>query len=200
MHCTVADLSRAFTDHEQTAPKRRSDGFDRPRHTLDELTAGDVVIKAEYSSVNYKDALAATGTGKILRRFPLIGGIDVRRHGRVEHRSRASREGDRVLVTGYDLGWRTDGGYAALVRVPADWVVRVPDGLTTREAMVLGTAGFTAALAIMRLERNGLAPGTGTHRGDGRDRRRRQRRDRGARAASDTTSRRSPARTMRTST
>ena len=129
--------------------------------TLDELTAGDVVIKAEYSSVNYKDALAATGTGKILRRFPLIGGIDVA--GTVASSTDSRwREGDRVLVTGYDLGVSQDGGYAGYVRVPADWVVRIPDGLTSRDAMVLGTAGFTAGLAIVRLERNGLAPGQGT--------------------------------------
>jgi NADPH2:quinone reductase len=128
--------------------------------TLDELTPGDVVIKAEYSSVNYKDALAATGTGKILRRFPLIGGIDVA--GTVASSGDARfREGERVLVTGYDLGVSQDGGYAGYVRVPADWVVRIPDGLTSREAMVLGTAGFTAGLAIVRLERNGVAPGQG---------------------------------------
>jgi NADPH2:quinone reductase len=128
--------------------------------TLDELTPGDVVIEAEYSSVNYKDALAATGTGKILKRFPLIGGIDVA--GMVRSSTdRRFREGDRVLVTGYDLGVSQDGGYAGLVRVPADWVVRIPDGLTPRDAMILGTAGFTAGLAILRLERNGLAPGQG---------------------------------------
>ena len=125
------------------------------------MAPGDVVIKAEYSSVNYKDALAATGTGKILRRFPLIGGIDVA--GTVASSTDSRwREGDRVLVTGYDLGVSQDGGYAGYVRVPADWVVRVPDGLTSRDAMVLGTAGFTAGLAIVRLERNGLAPGQGT--------------------------------------
>ena len=129
--------------------------------TLDELAPGDVVIKAEYPSVNYKDALAATGTGKILRRFPLIGGIDVA--GTVASSTDSRwREGDRVLVTGYDLGVSQDGGYAGYVRVPADWVVRIPDGLTSRDAMVLGTAGFTAGLAIVRLERNGLAPGQGT--------------------------------------
>jgi acrylyl-CoA reductase (NADPH) len=128
--------------------------------TLDELTPGEVVIKAEYSSVNYKDALAATGAGKILKRFPLIGGIDVA--GSVTSSADGRfREGDRVLVTGYDLGVAQDGGYAAFVRVPADWVVRIPDGLTPREAMVLGTAGFTAGLAILRLERNGLVPGQG---------------------------------------
>jgi acrylyl-CoA reductase (NADPH) len=128
--------------------------------TLDELTRGDVVIKADYSSVNYKDALAATGTGKILRRFPLIGGIDVA--GTVTSSAdRRFREGDRVLVTGYDLGVAQDGGYASFVRVPADWVVRIPDGLTSRDAMILGTAGFTAGLAIARLERNGLVTGHG---------------------------------------
>jgi acrylyl-CoA reductase (NADPH) len=128
--------------------------------TLDELTPGDVVIKAEYSSVNYKDALAATGTGKILKRFPLIGGIDVA--GMVTTSTdRRFREGDRVLVTGYELGVAQDGGYAGVVRVPADWVVRIPDGLTPRDAMILGTAGFTAGLAIVRLERNGLMPGQG---------------------------------------
>ena len=128
--------------------------------SLDELTPGDLVIKAEYSSVNYKDALAATGTGKILKRFPLIGGIDVA--GVVTSSAdRRFREGDRVLVTGYDLGVGQDGGYAAFVRVPADWVVRIPDGLSPRDAMILGTAGFTAGLAILRLERNGLAPGQG---------------------------------------
>ena len=128
--------------------------------TLDELTPGEVLINAEYSSVNYKDALAATGTGKILKRFPLIGGIDVA--GSVTSSTdRRFREGDRVLVTGYELGVSRDGGYAAYVRVPADWVVAIPDGLSPREAMILGTAGFTAGLAIARLERNGLATGQG---------------------------------------
>jgi NADPH2:quinone reductase len=128
--------------------------------TLDELTPGDVVIKAAYSSVNYKDALAATGSGKILRRFPLIGGIDVA--GTVASSADPRfAAGDRVLVTGYDLGVSQDGGYAGYVRVPADWVVRIPEGLTPRETMVLGTAGFTAGLAIARLERNGLATGQG---------------------------------------
>ena len=128
--------------------------------TLDELTPGEVLINAEYSSVNYKDALAATGTGKILKRFPLIGGIDAA--GSVTSSTdRRFREGDRVLVTGYELGVSRDGGYAAYVRVPADWVVAIPDGLSPREAMILGTAGFTAGLAIARLERNGLATGQG---------------------------------------
>lgn len=128
--------------------------------TLDELTPGDVVIRAAYSSVNYKDALAATGAGRILRTFPLIGGIDVA--GTVlSSADERFREGDAVLVTGYDLGVGNDGGYAGCVRVPADWVVPLPQGLTPFEAMALGTAGFTAALAVTRLEQNGLTPAAG---------------------------------------
>ena len=114
--------------------------------TLDELSAGPVVIKAAFSSVNYKDALAATGTGKIMRRLPLIGGIDVA--GVVESSADAHfKAGDSVLVTGYDLGVAHDGGYAGYVRVPAEWVVPVPNGLSALDAMVIGTAGFTATLS-----------------------------------------------------
>ena len=129
--------------------------------TLAELSAGDVLIKASYSSVNYKDALAATGTGKILRRFPLIGGIDVAGVVASSADSRF-REGDEVLVTGYDLGVANDGGYAGYVQVPGGWVVAMPRGLTAFEAMALGTAGFTAGLAIVRLQQNGLRPQNGT--------------------------------------
>src|ERR1051325_3418267 len=128
--------------------------------TLDELSSGEVVIRAAYSSVNFKDALAATGSGKILKRFPLIGGIDVA--GRVESSTDPRvHEGDSVLVTGYDLGVGNDGGYAEYVRVPADWVVSVPDGLSLFESMALGTAGFTAGLAVMRLEQIGVRVGQG---------------------------------------
>ena len=127
--------------------------------TLDELTAGEVVIKAAYSSVNYKDALAATGP-RIIRTFPRIGGIDVA-GGVVSSADSRFKEGDAVIVTGYDLGVGNDGGYAEYVRVPADWVVPLPPGLTLRESMALGTAGFTAALAIVRLEHNGLTPASG---------------------------------------
>jgi NADPH2:quinone reductase len=139
------------------------DGIARGRvvdATLDELGTGQVLIKAEYSSVNYKDALAATGIGKILRRFPIIAGIDVA--GTVAaSQDRRFLSGDRVLVTGYDLGVAHDGGYAGYARVPAEWVVHVSDGLTLLEAMTLGTAGFTAALAVQRMEHNGLQPGQG---------------------------------------
>jgi acrylyl-CoA reductase (NADPH) len=128
--------------------------------TLDDLSAGDVVIKAECSSVNYKDALAATGAGKIIRRFPLVAGIDVAGTVASGGADRL-RVGQPVLVTGYDLGVAHDGGYAGLVRVPADWVVPIPDGLSPFEAMAIGTAGFTAALSIVELEWNGLTAAQG---------------------------------------
>lgn len=128
--------------------------------TMDTLTPGDVVIGSAWSSVNYKDALAGTGRGKILKRFPLNGGIDV--SGIVESSADPRfKPGDPVLVTGYDLGVSQDGGYSGFVRVPGDWVVPLPAGLSLFDAMVLGTAGFTAALAVTLLERDGLAPGQG---------------------------------------
>jgi acrylyl-CoA reductase (NADPH) len=130
---------------------------------VDELSAGDVphvLIRAAYSSVNYKDALAATGAGKILRRFPLIAGIDV--SGVVESSSDPRfTKGEPVLVTGFDLGVASDGGYAEYVRVPADWVVPIPAGLSAFEVMAIGTAGFTAALSVVEMERNGLRPASG---------------------------------------
>ncbi|MEI7843613.1 MAG: oxidoreductase [Gallionellaceae bacterium] len=128
--------------------------------TLDDLAAGEVVIQAHYSSINYKDALAATGAGKVIRKFPCVGGIDV--SGVVASSTDARfKAGDEVLVTGYDMGVAHDGGYAEYVRVPADWVVPLPQGLTLFEAMALGTAGFTAGLAIHRLEQNELSPSNG---------------------------------------
>lgn len=127
---------------------------------LDQLPAGEVLIEAEYSSINYKDALAATGAGKIMRRMPMTGGIDVA--GTVASSSDVRFSvGDPVLVTGYDLGVDHDGGYAQWVRVPARWVVRRPEGMSAREAMAVGTAGFTAALSVLRLEQNGLRPENG---------------------------------------
>ena len=128
--------------------------------TLDDLDPGDVLIRTVYSGVNYKDALAATGAGKVIRRFPCVGGVDAA--GVVESSSDARfKPGDAVLVTGYDMGVAHDGGFAEYVRVPADWVVSLPQGLSLFEAMALGTAGFTAALAIHRLEQNELTPDSG---------------------------------------
>jgi acrylyl-CoA reductase (NADPH) len=128
--------------------------------TLDELSAGNVVIDGAFSSVNYKDALAATGSGKIIRRFPLIPGIDVAGTVATSADPRF-RPGEPVLVTGYDLGVTHDGGYSQRVRVPGEWVVPLPDGLSAFDAMAIGTAGFTAALSIVDLELNGLTPSSG---------------------------------------
>jgi acrylyl-CoA reductase (NADPH) len=130
------------------------------RLTLEDLSEGAVVIKTAFSSVNYKDALAASGAGKIARRLPLVGGIDV--SGTVVSSADARfKSGDQVLVTGYDLGVAHDGGYSEYVRVPGDWVVALPSGLTLFDVMAIGTAGFTAALSVVELERNGLTPGPG---------------------------------------
>jgi len=127
---------------------------------LEELDPGEVVIKTAYSSVNFKDALAATGAGKIIRRFPCIGGIDA--SGTVESSTDARfKKGDSVICTSYDFGVAHDGGYAEYVRAPADWVVPLPDGLSLFDAMALGTAGYTAGLAVERMEQVGLKPGTG---------------------------------------
>jgi len=128
--------------------------------TLDDLAAGEVVIRVSHSDINYKDALAATGAGKILRRYPLVGGIDLA--GLVEASSDARyRAGDAVLVTGCGLSETHDGGYAQFARVPGDWVIPMPEGLDAFTAMALGTAGFTAALAIHRMEQNGQSPDRG---------------------------------------
>ncbi len=127
---------------------------------LDELDAGDVVIKVAYSGVNFKDALAATGKGKVIRRFPCIGGIDL--SGTVTESTDARfKKGDAVIATSYDIGVAHDGGYAQYARIPADWIVPLPKGLDLFEAMALGTAGFTAALAVERMEHDGLKPGNG---------------------------------------
>lgn len=127
---------------------------------LDDLGQGDVVIEAHYSSVNYKDALAATGKGRIMKHFPLVAGVDVA--GVVASSSSARfAAGDPVLVTGCGMGEQHDGGFAEFVRVPAEWVVPLPAGLSLFDVMALGTAGFTAALAIDRMEQNGQRPELG---------------------------------------
>ncbi|WP_298399503.1 oxidoreductase [uncultured Azonexus sp.] len=128
--------------------------------TRDELDAGEVVIRVAYSSINFKDALAATGAGKIIRRFPCVGGIDM--SGTVlESADPRFKPGDPVIATSFDIGVAHHGGYAELARVPADWVVPLPAGLSLYDAMALGTAGFTAALGIVRMEENGLTPDKG---------------------------------------
>ena len=126
----------------------------------EQLDAGEVTIRVHYSSINYKDALAATGAGKIIRRFPCVGGIDL--CGEVVDSADARfKPGDKVIATSFDIGVAHHGGYAEYARVPAGWVVALPAGLDLFEAMALGTAGFTAALGIVRMEDNGLAPANG---------------------------------------
>lgn len=153
---STPDAFRAFRIHNDDAGYRS--GIEEL--SIDDLSPGEVVIRTAYSSVNYKDALAGTGKGKILRRFPLVGGIDVAGHV-VQSRDARFREGDAVLVTGCGLSETRDGGYAEYARLEADWAIPLPQGLGVREAMVLGTAGFTAALALYRMLENGQTPSHG---------------------------------------
>jgi NADPH2:quinone reductase len=128
--------------------------------TLDDLGPGDVVVRVEYSTINYKDALAATGAGRILRKYPLVGGIDLAGTV-VGSRDPRYTSGQHVLVTGCGLSETHDGGYAEYARLDGDWVIPLPAGMSTADAMKIGTAGFTAALAIHRMEHNGQAPANG---------------------------------------
>lgn len=153
---TVPGHFSAFRIHDDDAGYRA--GIEQV--ALDQLSDGEVTVRVAWSSVNYKDALAGTGKGRILRRFPLVGGIDVAGHV-VESRDPRHREGDAVLMTGGGLSETRDGGYAQYLRLPADQVVPLPSGLDLREAMALGTAGFTAALALFRMEQNGQSPAQG---------------------------------------
>ncbi len=128
--------------------------------TINEMSPGNVIIKAHYTGINYKDALAITGKGKILRQVPLVPGIDV--SGEIiESQSEHFKPGDLVLINGCNLGEKITGGLSQYLRVPHDIVIPLPQGLDTQEAMILGTAGFTAALAIHQLEKNGLRPEKG---------------------------------------
>jgi NADPH2:quinone reductase len=147
---------RAFRIHELDG--RIVGRFDNL--TLDDLGPGEVVVRVEYSDINYKDALAATGAGRILRKYPLVGGIDLAGVvvGSSDPRYAA---GQHVLVTGCGLSETHDGGYAEYARLKGEWVIPLPPGMSTMDVMKLGTAGFTAALAIHRMEHNGQAPAKG---------------------------------------
>lgn len=127
---------------------------------LEDLSAGEVVIKVHYSGVNYKDGLASTPDGKIVRSYPHIPGIDL---AGIVVSSEDSRfkEGDSVIATSYEIGVSHSGGYSEYARIPADWIVPLPAGLSLKEAMIIGTAGFTAALSVQRLQDNGLKPENG---------------------------------------
>ncbi len=144
IHCSeTGEHSAAMEQRELTDPAK-----------------GEILIRTRFSSVNYKDALAGTGRGKILRDFPLTGGIDSCGDVVQSHDARF-KEGDQVIVTGYGLSSTHDGGYAEYLRVPADWAVPLPDNLGPYQAMAIGTAGFTAALALHRMESNGQRPEMG---------------------------------------
>lgn len=148
--------SRAYVLQETGSGVRGS----LTRMPVNELGHGELLIKAHFSSVNYKDVLAATGRAKIARRVPLVGGIDV--SGIVETSDDPRfRPGNRVLVTGFGMSEDHDGGYAEWVRVPADWAVPLPEGMSEWDAMALGTAGITSALALHELESSGVRPGDG---------------------------------------
>ena len=130
--------------------------------TLDEsqLPAGEVTVRVEYSTLNYKDGMILQGQGRLVRTYPHVPGIDFA--GTVEHSASPEfKPGDPVLLTGWRVGEMHWGGYAERARVKAEWLVRRPDGLSAKRAMAIGTAGFTAMLAVMGLERHGLAPGDG---------------------------------------
>ncbi len=147
---------RAFRIHDEGGQHRA--GIEEMQ--VGELTPGEVLVKVAWSSVNYKDALAGTGNGKILRRHPLNGGIDAAGYVAAST-DPAFREGDAVLCTGSGLSETRDGGFADYVRLESKWTIPLPSGLTLREAMILGTAGFTAALSLYRMQQNGQTPAQG---------------------------------------
>lgn len=148
---------RAFLITEDSANKVSGRFVELQEQQLD---PGEVTIAVTHSSINYKDALAATGAGRIIRRFPCVGGIDLA--GRVLASSDPQFSvGDEVLATSYDIGVAHHGGYAECAKIPARWVHKLPAGLSRVQAMALGTAGFTAGLAIVRMEENHLKPDMG---------------------------------------
>lgn len=147
---------RAFRIHNDEAGYRG--GLESM--TADALAPGELLVKVAYSSVNYKDALAGTGKGKILRQYPLNGGIDAAGHV-IASTDPSFQEGDAVLCTGSGLSETRDGGYGEYVRLPAAWTIPLPPGLSLRESMILGTAGFTAALALLHMQDNRQTPSLG---------------------------------------
>lgn len=150
------DRFNAFRIHNDDAGYRAGiEPMDR-----DALTPGEVLVKVAYSSVNYKDALAGTGKGRILRKYPLNGGIDVAGHV-VASTAAGFREGDAVLCTGSGLSETRDGGYGEYARLDARWTIPLPAGLDLRESMILGTAGFTAALGLLQMQDNRQTPALG---------------------------------------
>src|SRR5207244_10204974 len=155
------DITGRFKAYKLTEPPDKQMRAEFVGYTLDELDPGDVVVRVAYSDVNYKDALAVTGKGKILRRPSTIGGIDFA--GTVVSSTHPRwKKGDAVLTTGGEyIGVSHDGGYSPYARVNGDWISKVPQGLSLWEAMAFGTAGYTAGIALVRMEHNGLKAATG---------------------------------------
>jgi acrylyl-CoA reductase (NADPH) len=156
-HDKMTKTFKAFRIHEETDNK-----FTRIIEEVgfESLPEGDVTIEVHYSSLNYKDALSATGNKGVTKKYPHTPGIDAAGVV-VDCPNGQFQPGELVLVTGYDLGMNTAGGYGEYIRVPAEWVVKKPDGLSLREAMIYGTAGYTAALSIYKLRLNGVMPDQG---------------------------------------
>ena len=142
--------------------EKNESGFVRSviERDVEDLPEGEVLIDVQYSSLNYKDALSATGNPGVTRAFPHTPGIDAAGSVLASTDTRFA-EGDAVVVIGFDLGMGTSGGFAERIRVPANWVVKLPEGLTARESMLIGTAGFTAAECVHKLEQAGMTPDSG---------------------------------------
>jgi len=128
--------------------------------SLDDLPAGELVVKVHYSSLNFKDALSAVGNPGVTRNFPHTPGIDAAGEV-VSCEDNFYQPGDKVIVTSYDLGMETDGGFGQMIRVPNQWALKLPEGLTLKESMMFGTAGLTAALSVLELVENGVTPESG---------------------------------------
>lgn len=153
-------MSKKFQAFRVTEVAERQYATSIESRSIADLPAGEVLIKVQYSSLNFKDALSASGNKGVTRKFPHTPGIDAA--GTVEHSdNQVFKKGDKVLVTGFDLGMNTAGGMAEYIRVPAEWVVSLPDGLDLRESMIYGTAGLTAGLSVYQLIHQGINPEMG---------------------------------------
>lgn len=152
-----SDVFKAYVVSETTENKYTGKITQK---SIEDLPGGDVLVKVSFSSLNYKDALSATGNRGVTKKYPHTPGIDAA--GIIEKSDvHKFNPGDKVIVTSYDLGMNTSGGFGQYIRVPADWIVKLPDNLTLKESMILGTAGFTAGLSVQKLITSGIDPDRG---------------------------------------